>query len=324
MTKAPAATLLDGGATRVGQVLVFLPFSPDHLDGVPEGFDIEVVDATESWPDSASEVEFYVPAYRFSRRVIDVLETMPRLRVVQALTAGVDHIAPRVADGVTLCNAAGVHDASTAELAVGLMIMAQRELADHVRNQDRGRWELRMTRSLADSRVLVVGAGNIARAIRARLETMECVTTMVGRRSRAGVRGIEELPELLPESDIVVLIVPLDDSTSGLVDAGFLSRMRDGALLVNMARGPVVVSDDLVAELESGRLRAALDVTDPEPLPERHPLWSAPGVVITPHEGGASDALWPRAHRLVSEQLRRVAAGEPLLHVVQGQAVIGR
>ena len=303
-------------------MLVFLPFPASCLDGVPDGFDIEVVDATESWPGSAAEVEVYVPAYRFSRRVVDVLETMPRLRVVQTLTAGVDHVAPLVAEGVTLCNAAGVHDASTAELAVGLMIAAQRELADHVRNQDRGEWQLRMTRSLADSRVLVIGAGNIATAIRARLDAMECVTTLVGRRARPGVHGIDELAELLPQADVVVLIVPIDGSTRGLVDAEFLSRMRDGALLVNVARGPVVVTDDLVAELESGRLRAALDVTDPEPLPPGHPLWSAPGVLITPHEGGASDALWPRAHRLVSEQLRRLAAGEPLLNVVQGPAIV--
>jgi phosphoglycerate dehydrogenase-like enzyme len=309
---------------RVGKVLVFLPFSPDHLDDVPPGFDFEVVDAVEAWPDSADEVEVYVPAYRFSQRVVEVLPSMPKLRVVQTLTAGVDHVVPLVPDGVTLCNAAGVHDASTAELAVGLMIAAQRELADHVRSQDRGEWLLRMTASLADSRVVVVGAGHIARAIQTRLAPMECETTLVGRRARDAVRGADELPDLLPTADIVVLAVPIDDTTRGLVDKEFLERMKPGALLVNVARGPVVVTAALVDAVSSGHVRAALDVTDPEPLPRDHALWSLPGVIITPHEGGASDALWPRAHRLVSEQLRRLATGDRLLNVVQGPDVVLR
>jgi phosphoglycerate dehydrogenase-like enzyme len=309
---------------RVGKVLVFLPFSPDHLDDVPPGFDFEVVDAVEAWPDSAADVEVYVPAYRFSTRVVEVLPSMPKLRVVQSLTAGVDHIAPLVPDRVTLCNAAGVHDASTAELAVGLMIAAQRELADHVRSQDRGDWQLRMTASLADSRVIVVGAGHIARAIQTRLAPMECETTLVGRQPRDGVRGVDELPDLLPAADIVTLAVPIDDTTRGLVDRGFLARMKPGALLVNVARGPVVVTADLVDAVARGHVRAALDVTDPEPLPSDHALWSLPGVIITPHEGGASDALWPRAHRLVAEQLRRLATGNRLLNVVQGPDVVRR
>jgi phosphoglycerate dehydrogenase-like enzyme len=263
-----------------------------------------------------------VPAYRFSPRVIEVLSTMPRLRLVQTLTAGTEHVLPYLPDGVTLCNAAGVHDASTAELAVGLMIAAQRELADHVRNQDRGRWELRMTRALADSRVLVVGAGNIGQAIRRRLDPMECETLLVARSARGGVHGIHELPKLLPHADVVVLIVPLDDTTRGLADADFLGRMKQGALLVNVSRGPVVVTDDLVDALRAGRIRAALDVTDPEPLPPEHPLWSAPGVVITPHEGGASEALWPRAYRLVGQQLRRLATGDQLLNVVSGPGAL--
>jgi phosphoglycerate dehydrogenase-like enzyme len=127
---------------------------------------------------------------------------------------------------------------------------------------------------------------------------------------------VSELPELLPEADIVCLILPLTDETRGMVDREFLAAMPDGALLVNVARGKIVDTDALLAELQSGRLRAAVDVTDPEPLPPGHPLWSAPNIFITPHIGGASSALWPRAHRLVTEQLRRYAAGEPLLHVV--------
>jgi phosphoglycerate dehydrogenase-like enzyme len=302
-------------------VKVLVPFPPDHLNLGPEvsaRFDIEYADATEHWTGAAQECEFYVPSYRFARRVVAVIPEMPKLQVVQTLTAGVDHVMPYLSDGLTLCNAAGVHDAATSELAVGLMIGARRRLADLTRAQDRQIWDQQMTSSLADQRVLIIGAGNIARAIERRLEGFECLVTLVGRTAREEVRAMSELPTLLPEADIVVLIVPITEETQGLVDKEFLARMPDGALLVNVARGPVVVTDDLVAELQTGRLRAALDVTDPEPLPQGHPLWTAPGVVITPHVGGASHAMWPRSYRLVSEQLRRIATGEPLLNQVAG------
>jgi phosphoglycerate dehydrogenase-like enzyme len=300
-------------------VKVFLPFSADELDlpaHVAASFDIEYADATEHWPDSADSCEFYVPSYRFDRRVVEVMRSMPKLRIVQTLTAGVDHLMPCLPDGVTVCNAAGVHDAATSELAVGLMIGAQRRLADLVRAQDRGEWDQQMAGAVADRKVLVIGAGNIGQAIRRRLDGFECDVTLVGRSARDGIRAMKELPDLLPAADVVVLIVPITDETRGMVDARFLRAMKDGALLVNVARGPVVVTDDLLAEVSTGRLRAALDVTDPEPLPADHPLWHAPGVVITPHVGGASDALWPRAYRLVAEQLRRTAAAEPLLNQV--------
>jgi phosphoglycerate dehydrogenase-like enzyme len=242
---------------------------------------------------------------------------MPRLRVVQTLTAGYDHVTPFLRDEVTLCNAVGVHDAATSELAVGLMIAAQRRLAEHVRAQDRHVWDQQMSSSLADRNVLVIGAGSIAGAIERRLEGFECTVTKVGRASRGDVRAVSELPVLLPGADIVVLIIPMTDETRGMVDRDFLAAMADRALLVNVARGPIVDTDALLAELTSGRLRAALDVTDPEPLPPDHPLWSAPGVIITPHVGGASEAMWPRAYALVSEQLRRLAAGEQPLHIVR-------
>ncbi len=295
---------------------VVLPFSPDKLGGIPPGCDVVVADATEHWPTAVRDAEFYVPAYRFSRKIVDVIADMPQLTVVQSLTAGVDHIRPSLPPGVTLCNATKVHHTATAELAVGLMISAQRRLPELVRAQDEEVWDMQMSSSLADKRVLVIGAGNIAQAIDQRLAGFECETILVGRSRRAGVRGTDELPDLLATCDIVVLIVPLTDETHGMVDATFLAAMPDGALVVNVARGPVVVTEDLVAEVRSGRLRAALDVTDPEPLPAGHPLWLLPGVIITPHVGGASMAMWPRAYELVADQLGRAVAGEPLLNVV--------
>ncbi len=245
---------------------------------------------------------------------------MPSLEVVQTLTAGVDDVAPLVRDGVTLCNAAGVHDASTAELAVGLTIASLRHLDDFARAMPDGRWLYERHESLADKRVVVVGFGSIGRAIARRLAGFECEIVGVARTERQ-VDGIHvhtfaDLPDLLPTADVVILIVPLTDQTRGLVDAAFLARMPAGALLVNVSRGPVVDTDALLAATERGHVRAALDVTDPEPLPPEHPLWRTPGVLISPHVGGNTSAFLPRARRLVAEQLGRWAAGEPLANVV--------
>jgi len=244
---------------------------------------------------------------------------MTSLRVIQTMTAGVDNVRGHVPPGVTLCNGRGIHDTSTAELTLALILASLRGLPRFVRQQDGHEWRGGFEQSLADKRVLLVGYGAVGSAIEARLRPFECEVVPVARSARDGVHAITELPELLPAADVVVLIVPLTGETRGLVDAAFLDRMRDGALLVNVARGAVVVTDDLVAASESGRIRAALDVTDPEPLPADHPLWTAPNVLVSPHVGGASSAMWPRAHRLVREQLERYAAGEPLANVMTGE-----
>lgn len=262
------------------------------------------------------EVTFYVPEYMGGVDTITVVADMPNLRVVQLLTAGFDNVLPHLPAGVTLCNAGGVHDASTAELAVGLMIASLRGLDDYARAMPSGSWDDGNRTSLADRRVLVIGAGGIGRALRARLEPFETEVALVGRSARQGVESAERLPELLPWADVVVLAVPLNDATKGMVDSAFLARMRDGALLVNVARGAVVDTDALLAEVTAGRLRAAVDVTDPEPLPPDHPLWQLPGVLISPHVGGNSSAFLPRARRLVASQLERYSRGEPLAHVV--------
>lgn len=263
-----------------------------------------------------ADVGFFVPRYMNEGPNYDWADRMPQLEVLQLLTAGYEQALPFARPGVELCNAAGVHDASTAELAVGLILASQRAIDVAARDMTRGVWGHDTHPSLADRRVLIIGAGRIAQAIEARLAPFECQVTLVGRLARGEVRGIDELPALLPGAEIVVLAVPLSDGTRGLVDATFLGMLPADALVVNVARGPVVVTDDLVQALLERRIRAALDVTDPEPLPPDHPLWSAPGVLITPHVGGNTTAFVPRAHALVTEQLRRWRAAETLLHIV--------
>lgn len=302
--------------------LAWLPFDPAALGDLPDGLRVEHVDPSHSDGDiGLSEVEFFVPSYDRPLDLARLLPQMTSLSVVQTQTAGVDNVLPHLPAGVQLCNARGVHDASTAELAVALLLSALRGIPDFVRAQESGRWAHGPRRALADHRVLVLGHGSIGEAVERRLEPFECEVVRVARNRRRDsrgelVHGLDELPELLPQVQAVVVLVPLSEQTQGLVDRAFLARLQDQAVLVNVARGAVVDTDALLAETSSGRLLAALDVTDPEPLPPDHPLWRSPGVLISPHVGGATTAMQPRIHRLLREQLGRFAVGDPLLNVV--------
>ncbi|MEU4543839.1 2-hydroxyacid dehydrogenase [Nonomuraea dietziae] len=280
--------------------------------------DVECVvyDGRGPAPDGADEVEVWIPPLIPVPDIPGLMAAMKRLKLVQTVTAGVEPYRPHLPHGVTLCNARGVHDAGTAEWAVGAMIAVLREFPGFVDAQRRGEWTYHHTGVLADAKVLIVGYGSIGAALERRLEGFEVEVVRVARTAREGVHPMEELEGLLPEADVVVLLVPATSETTGMVDAAFLARMKDGALLVNAARGAVVATDALVAELESGRLRAALDVSDPEPLPEGHPLWNAPGVLITPHVAGSTPASTRRSLRLIRSQLLRYLAGEPLNNVI--------
>lgn len=300
------------------QRLVWLPFSPERLGELPAGVRCEQVDPRDGLPDSAAEVRFFVPPYLSGSSTWEVLGHLPRLEVVQTLTAGVEGIRPFVPQGVTLCNGRGIHDTATAELALTLTLTSLNRMAEFGRAQAEGEWRSAQRTALADHRVLIVGHGQIGAAIEARLLPFETEVIRVARRAREGVHPIEDLPDLLPNADVVIVIVPGTAETTGLFDAEMLARMSDGALLVNVARGSVVDTDALVAELHTGRIHAALDVTDPEPLPPGHPLWTAPNLVLTPHVGGFAASMWPRAHRIVREQLHRYATGAPLSNVMTG------
>ncbi len=278
--------------------------------GVPD--DVVIWDGGDA--SAVRKARFYVPSYMAEGWAFEVMAFMPDLAVCQLPTAGFEHALAHLPAGVTLCNAAGVHDASTAELTVALILARLRNIDGMARAMTRGEFLHDRFDALADKRVVVVGAGGVGGAIARRLLPFECDVTVVGRTARPGVLGVEDLPRLLPESDVVVLAVPLDDSTRGMVDAEFLARMRDGALIVNVARGAVADTDAMLAE--AGRLRFALDVTDPEPLPADHPLWRAPGVLISPHVGGNTTAFLPRIGRLVRDQILRWESGAPLLNVV--------
>lgn len=300
----------------MSKTYVTLPFAPGQLESISPDFVFSVF-SLDGAVDELTKTNFWVPPYSLQLDFVEIFDHMPDVRVVQTQSAGVDYVVDKMPPGVTLCNARGVHDAATSELGVGLIIASLRQIPRFVRAQSQGHWDQdQMATSLADRSILIVGYGSIGEALERRLAGFECNIVRVARTARAGIHGIDELPALLPAADVVVLLTPLTEQTRHLADASFLSRMKDNALLVNLGRGPLVDTDALIAEASRGRIRAALDVTEPEPLPADHPLWSAPGVLITPHVGGGTTAMEPRMMSLIAQQLEHFAAGRDLLNVV--------
>jgi phosphoglycerate dehydrogenase-like enzyme len=299
-------------------VRALLPFVRRELDGaaLPTGVRADVYNGLGPAPDRCGEVEFFVPPHPPRADSVALLSRMPRLRVLQTLSIGVDHLLGHVPVGAALCNGRSLHEANTAELAIGLALAAQRDLPYFFSAQQRGEWTYRISAGLARSNAVIVGHGGVGKAIAQRLAAFDVTTLCVARSARPPVLGIESLPAILPEADMVLLAVPLTRRTNRLVDREFLRAMRDGALLVNVSRGAVVDTDALVAEVSSGRLRAALDVVDPEPLPAGHPLWALPGAIVTPHVGAASRRFLDPAWRLICDQLRRYLAGAELRNLV--------
>jgi len=266
-----------------------------------------------------------VPHYSGGRSLYGRLAACPSLKVIQIPSAGYEHAAPFVPPGVSLANARGVHDTRTAEMALALALASQRRLDAFVRAQDEARWAPEYyNASLADRRALVVGYGSIGGAIAARLTACEVLVEGVARTARVApdgtvVHAAADLPNLLPRAEVVFLVTPHTPETDRLVDAAFLAAMPDGALLVNVGRGKCVDTDALVAELQAGRLRAALDVTDPEPLPPDHPLWKCPGVIIAPHVAGGTPLTDRRFTDLVLRQIdARRRGDDPVNFVMMG------
>ncbi|MCZ4602632.1 PfkB family carbohydrate kinase [Streptomyces sp. Lzd4kr] len=290
----------DEAVTR--RVLLPWPRIGELMGGWPSHLKVDVYDGEQAPPGDLSDVAFYVMPYAKGNAPRDLIPRMTGLRAVQSLSAGVEKLLPLIAPGVVLANGRGLHDASAAEHALALVLAAQRDLPRRVRDQDAHRWAPYFTRSLADTRVVIVGYGSIGAAIERRLLACEAEVVRVASRSRPaeGVHGVADLAELLPHADIAILTLPELPATVGLMDAELLALLPDDALVVNVGRGRTLDSAALRAETTTGRLRAALDVTDPEPLPSDDPLWACENVLITPHVGGGSATFYPRAERFVA------------------------
>jgi phosphoglycerate dehydrogenase-like enzyme len=292
-----------------------------RLPDSPLVADAEVWQDIQQVPADAAEIEFWVPPpfVRDRAAAAAAVAKLTKLQVVQTQSAGVDTVLSWLPAHVQLCDARGVHGSATSEWALTAILSVLREFPRFERARQQQRWEDAITDELAGKRVLIVGAGDVGRQLGRRLAACDAEPVFAARTARDGVHGVAELPRLLPQADVVVLLVPQTSETVGMVGPDFLRRMSDGALLVNAARGGVVDTDALLAELSSGRLRAALDVTDPEPLPADHPLWHAPNLLLTPHVGGSVLGLLERFTALLADQLTRYERGEPLINQVDGE-----
>lgn len=313
---APAA------GTSSGPCVVTVPMR-EMLDGfgpVPDGVELVLWDMEQPFDRPDDVAVAMLPFYFQGRHRWGHVDALPNLRLLQLPSAGYEHAVPHVPAHAALANGRGIHDDETAELALGLTLTALREIGAFQFNRAAGVWDARQTRSLADKRVLIVGYGAIGGEIARRFEAFKTTVTVVARTARRqdgrDVHAFDELPTLVRDTDVLVLIAPHTDETDRIVDAALLAELPDGALVVNVARGKLVDTDALVAELESGRLSAALDVTDPEPLPAGHPLWTTPNTVLTPHVGGNTDLSVPRSIELLRRQVRALANGREFENLI--------
>ena len=307
------------GAARSDRVVVSLPDVPErvHMGELPANVDVRLVPPEpEPVPDLA-DVDLIVPFQRTREPLFELLTGGGgRLRVIQTTSAGVDWLIGRVPEHVLVCNARGVYDAPLAEWVVGAILAMQRGLVQSRDAQARREWDAIEPPELSGRRVVILGLGSIGSAIADRLRPFGVEVIGVGRTARDGVRGLADLDEVLRDAEILVNMLPQTSETTGLLDARRLSLLPDGALVVNAGRGRTIETAALVEELQAGRIRAALDVTDPEPLPPDHPLWGLPNVLISPHMAGDSPGSTIRAFELAGDQIRRFATGEPLINEV--------
>ena len=270
-------------------------------------------------PPGADQAEVLIPGFLSVPEAVGMLDRLPKLRLIQLLSAGAEAWIGQVPDGVLLSTCRGAHGGSTAEWVLAVLLSIYRELPGFADAQVAGRWDYHGTDTLQGKKILVIGAGDLGQQLHRRLVPFDTTVTLVAATARDGVHGVDEVPDLLPGQDAVVLMVPVTSKTVGMVDAEFLARMDDGAVLVNAARGSVVDTDALVAELRAERLRAALDVTDPEPLPSEHPLWTVPGLLLTPHVAGSCRGGTERAYAVATEEISRFARGQRPHNLVIGE-----
>jgi phosphoglycerate dehydrogenase-like enzyme len=288
----------------------------DAIGKLPEEVSLGLIPHDGELPDGILDAEFLVHPSSDSR-LYDLLGQMSSLRVLQTLSAGVDWLLPHVPAGVTLCDAGGARDTAVAEWVLAVILASTRtlpQLRDRQREHD---WEWCKSRELAGSTVMILGYGAIGAAVEARLAPFDVELIRVAHHAHPDVHSVDDLKSLLGRADVVVVLLPLTPATTGLLGGELLGRLRPGALLVNAARGPIVDTDALFELLQAGRVRAALDVTDPEPLPADHPLWNAPNLLLTPHFAGDTLPADRRAFALVGEQVGRYVRGEPLVNIVE-------
>jgi phosphoglycerate dehydrogenase-like enzyme len=300
-------------------VTLLLPAADGIADHVSRRLPQATVLRYEDAPwDRLDQVTFYCLPYMGGAESVALISQLPRVGVIQSLSSGVDDVVDAVPPQAVLCNGRGLHhEEGTADLAVTLILASLRQLPVFVRQQAERSWRHIRTDSLDGKRVLLVGYGAIGVAVERRLLPFGAQVSRVSRTVRDGVAPLSQLRELAASADILVICIALTPDTSGLVDAGVLAALPTGALVINVARGPVIDPAALTAQLTSGRLQAALDVTDVEPLPPDRVEWNLPNVLVTPHVGGDTFVFAERAAGFVADQAALHLAGQPLRNVVR-------
>lgn len=286
---------------------------------IPSSMNAHFFDAEyDDLPETPEIIDIYVPTYMGANRAYEVIDYLPNLKYILLLTAGVDKALPYIRPGVTMCNARGVHDGPTAELTLALALASYRNLANFIRAKNDA-WSLRKpSPTLHGANVVIIGAGSIGQEISRLFLAFGAQTHLVSRTAHDGVTPLNQAETMINEADIVVVVVPLTEETTNLIDSKFLASLKNGALLINVARGEVLDTEALVVELSQERISAALDVTNPEPLPKDHPLWDLNNCIISPHVGGATDSFFPRAQKLLEQNLHLIAGGREPQFVING------
>jgi len=279
---------------------------------IPAGWTITNAELETKSAQDLSNISIYVPRYMGGVKALSYMEKMPNLQLLQLLMAGYDDAIAFMKDGQKLCNARGVHDFSTSELVISMILAHFKNHADFAHHQTQGTWHHKTAGSLYGKRIAIVGAGSIGSKLASMLTIFETQVDLFASYAREKIKCIDDLSANAHLYDCIVLVVPLNDKTRNLIDKKILGAMKDGSLIVNVARGPVIDTQDLVDELSKGRISAALDVTDPEPLPNNHPLWSMANCQIIPHVGGDSEAFEPQARKYLEQQFAEIAQGLPL------------
>jgi phosphoglycerate dehydrogenase-like enzyme len=283
---------------------------------IPTGWSISSADLDAMSAQELSKISLYVPKYMGGAKALSYTEKMHSLQLLQLLMAGYEDALSYMKDGQKLANARGVHDFSTAELAISMMLAHFKNHKEFADNQKNSHWNHKTAGSLYGKNIAIIGAGSIGSKLAGMLSVFETTTQLYASYARDNIKAIDDLHKDVTTFDCIVVIVPLTDKTRNLIDEKILSAMKTGSLLVNVARGPVVNSDELIAELRKGRISAALDVTDPEPLPADHPLWKLSNCQIIPHVGGDSEAFEPQARKFLEQQFKDISEGKPLYNEI--------
>ncbi|MFT4147652.1 MAG: NAD(P)-dependent oxidoreductase [Micrococcaceae bacterium] len=299
--------------------MITVTISRDELyENVYASDDVKIVqwDCLSKPPVPYEDIDMVVVPFAVKPKHVENINKCPNLKLVQTASVGYDALKGTLNKGVRVANMQGFNADATSELAVTLLLAYLRDVPEFVRNQERSKWVYKQSDTLAEKKVLLLGAGDIGSEVARKLEAFDAHVTKMARTARGDILAIEDLAQQVPLHDILFIMLPLTDETRSLIDASILAKIPDGGIIVNAGRGPIVKTDDLIAELETGRISAVFDVVDPEPLPQDSPLWKMKNVLFTPHVAGDTKLTQKRAVAILDRQIDALSKGNKIINIV--------